>query len=1038
MSIEQLRRSVACLALITVLAWPANAEAIEVVSGPHTNSASASGGSFLPAFSQDGSHLAFVSHANNLVTNDDSALTLDVFLTDLLSGVTQLISVGTNGHGGGNFDSTHVSVGRYGYGVAFAGRSSNLTTNDTNNAVDVFVSRKPCGICLPGPIALVSVDRFGRSPQDPVPFPARALSGSPQMDALGLRIALESFATNLTSVVDTNGTSDVFVTGASSPSAVSAVSVAWQGGVTGDGPSHSPQINNTGSHVSFVSSATNLIFGFTNSNRGGDIYVRDLSGPGTYWASRGTRGLLVGAFPAPVSTYYCFNHALSGDGSSVVYLANAGAGTSNVLLYFRAGMTNAIRIASYADSGRPQISAQGDWVAYSALGHVYLWNRITGSNTLISASTNGSPANGQSKSPIMSADPNARLIAFVSRATDLVSNAPPSSWQVYVYDRWSVLTRLVSASVNGLPSRGDFELSNIAVASEGQPLVAFDGTAADLVANDLNGQSDVFVRDIAANTTRLISRAHALRQLRTATPMSGAPASISRNGRVMAFTSFDDPSTADDTNVWQDVFVKDLNSGAVRRVSQQVNPPLGVSAAHTPRVAQAGTHVIYNVNPFRPDDLYWFDLATGTNLLVSGDLPYLSTAAGVSSNGLLVIFERQSQVFARTMPDGEASLVSIRSDGTGGGNQASSNATLSADSRWVAFESTSTNLTTNVTFGIRCLFVRDLLSNVTEIASVGTDGNPRWGSRAAGVFSGNSRYMAFVGTDYPLVRRDLELKTSALVAHLAENPALNWDGRFVAYQTLPFMGVPQIRVTDMQSGLSKLVSANLSGTNGNGASTRPLITPDGRFIVFTSLASDLVQNDNNSASDIFIADRILGSVLLLTINGAGTGSANGASSKPTLSADGRTVVFQSLAKDLVPGDYNDRRDVFVATLSMPDSDGDGMDDDFEVTYFGDLSRNGAGDFDGDGHSDYEEFLAGTNPTSDNSILRVISISAPAGTARQLVWSAVAGRTYAVQYRDSLEEGWSTLAGTVRAVSSTAARLDTTAVAGRFYRVVLAE
>jgi hypothetical protein len=109
-----------------------------------------------------------------------------------------------------------------------------------------------------------------------------------------------------------------------------------------------------------------------------------------------------------------------------------------------------------------------------------------------------------------------------------------------------------------------------------------------------------------------------------------------------------------------------------------------------------------------------------------------------------------------------------------------------------------------------------------------------------------------------------------------------------------------------------------------------------------------------------------------------------------------------------------------------------------VAYFGDLSRNGAGDFDGDGHSDHQEFLAGTDPTGHGSVLRVISISAPGESTRQLVWSAVAGRTYAVQYRDSLEDPWSTLAGTFRATSSTATRLDTAATAGRFYRVVLAE
>jgi hypothetical protein len=126
----------------------------------------------------------------------------------------------------------------------------------------------------------------------------------------------------------------------------------------------------------------------------------------------------------------------------------------------------------------------------------------------------------------------------------------------------------------------------------------------------------------------------------------------------------------------------------------------------------------------------------------------------------------------------------------------------------------------------------------------------------------------------------------------------------------------------------------------------------------------------------------------------------------------------------------------VATLSLPDSDGDGMDDDFEITYFGNLERNGAGDMDNDGHTDQEEFLAGTNPTDNTSILRVVSISAPGSTARQLVWSSTPGRTYVVQFKDSLADNWSALPGSVRASASTATATDDSSNSHRFYRVVM--
>ncbi|HMJ64665.1 MAG TPA: hypothetical protein VK615_04875, partial [Candidatus Binatia bacterium] len=784
-----------------------------------------------------------------------------------------------------------------------------------------------------------------------------------------------------------------------------------------------------------------------STNRGGDIYLRNLDSAGAapIWLRRLTCQWLVGAFPASPCTfgapYYCFNYALSGNGLSVAYQANAGPGTSNVLLYGQSG-ANAIRIATDSDLvGRPQISSQGDWVAFSSRSNIYLWNRATGSNTLISVSTNGGPANGPSHSPVMSADPNARFIAFVSKASDLAPNGTSNRYQIYLHDRFAGTNRLVTVNTNGTASDGDFELANAAVPPEGGALVAFDSTASDLVANDLNGASDIFIRDLNMNQTRLISRAHASLPSRTASPMSGTSAnSISADGRIVAFTSYDTPLVPDDTNTFQDVFVRNLNLGSLVRLSGPQVLSYSPQAALDPVISAAGNHAVYNIfhGPSGPGRyLFWYDLALRSNVLVSS-LSWPVTRSSVSANGDLVVFESGNDICARHMPEGETNLVSANYTGTRGGNGPSSNAVLSPDARWVAFESSATDLLpANVTGGIRSLFARDLLSNATEVVSVGSDGNAQWGSRGRAAFSGNSRFVVLVGDNYPVLRRDLQLKTSSLVASQGDNPSLNFDGRFVAYEIIANFP-KQIYVTDMQSGIAKLVSANVSGVPGNGPSTAPQITSDGRFIVFQSLASDLVQNDNNNASDIFLGDRILGTVVLLTINSSGSGSANGASSMATLSADGHTVVFQSLANDLIRGDYNDRRDVFVARLSMPDSDGDGLDDDFEITHFGDLSHDGTADSDGDSQTDYQEFLAGTNPTSNSSILRAITVGNANSNAKQVIWSAVPGRSYIVQYKDSLAASWSTLMGTVRASASTAAKLDMTSAPQRFYRVLLAE
>ena len=142
---------------------------------------------------------------------------------------------------------------------------------------------------------------------------------------------------------------------------------------------------------------------------------------------------------------------------------------------------------------------------------------------------------------------------------------------------------------------------------------------------------------------------------------------------------------------------------------------------------------------------------------------------------------------------------------------------------------------------------------------------------------------------------------------------------------------------------------------------------------------------------------------------------------------------------MVTGDFNDRRDVFVLKLGGIDSDHDGMDDDWEMAYFGTLARDGTGDFDGDGMTDLQEFLAGTDPTNRGSVLRVMTLTSVNGGGTAILWSAVAGRTYRAQFKDNVEEvGWTDVPGDVVAVTSTGSKVDAIpAGAGRrFYRVLL--
>jgi len=208
---------------------------------------------------------------------------------------------------------------------------------------------------------------------------------------------------------------------------------------------------------------------------------------------------------------------------------------------------------------------------------------------------------------------------------------------------------------------------------------------------------------------------------------------------------------------------------------------------------------------------------------------------------------------------------------------------------------------------------------------------------------------------------------------------------------------------------------------------------DGHYVVFESVASDLVTGDLNGTRDVFVRDRWSNRTLLISTNFIGA-SANGASSRPVLSADGHTVAFQSFANDLVPGDYNNTRDIFFVRLSCPDSDHDGLDDCWELHHLGSLSRDGSGDFDGDSLSDQQEFLLGSSPVDAGSVLRCTSIASGAtydyptgyklGQETAISWSAAPGRAYRLQYKANFGDFfWTTVPGDIIAGGITASKRD---------------
>jgi hypothetical protein len=115
-----------------------------------------------------------------------------------------------------------------------------------------------------------------------------------------------------------------------------------------------------------------------------------------------------------------------------------------------------------------------------------------------------------------------------------------------------------------------------------------------------------------------------------------------------------------------------------------------------------------------------------------------------------------------------------------------------------------------------------------------------------------------------------------------------------------------------------------------------------------------------------------------------------------------------------------------------------MDDDWEIAYFGNLNRNGLGDFDGDGQTDLQEFRAGTDPTNAGSILRAVTVTQLSGKAT-VVWNAIPGRSYRVEYKQNVDDpSWAVVSGEVRINGSTGSMEDpgSSAETHRFYRVAV--
>ncbi len=276
--------------------------------------------------------------------------------------------------------------------------------------------------------------------------------------------------------------------------------------------------------------------------------------------------------------------------------------------------------------------------------------------------------------------------------------------------------------------------------------------------------------------------------------------------------------------------------------------------------------------------------------------------------------------------EGDTTLVSVDSSGDQamGANHHSS---ISADGRFVAFASEGTSFAVTEEPGV---FVHDRQTGTSELVSVDSSGNPLNGGCCSSSYpsiSSDGRFVAFVSGSNVFVRDRLTDTTGLVSISSSGNqanrlgfrhgPSISSDGRFVAFGAHATNLVTNdtntdgdIFVHDRQTGTTKRVSVDSSGDQANGTSSAPSISADGRFVAFISRATDLVPNDTNDRQDVFVRDRQMGTTWRVSVGSSGN-QANHRSVHPSISSGGRFVAFVSGASNLVANDTNDEFDIFV-------------------------------------------------------------------------------------------------------------------------------
>ena len=470
-----------------------------------------------------------------------------------------------------------------------------------------------------------------------------------------------------------------------------------------------------------------------------------------------------------------------------------------------------------------------------------------------------------------------------------------------------LITRISTAANGEQANKGSY---NAQVSADGH-YVVFRSYAANLAAGAVNGNGDIFRKNLLTGAIELISVGLG----GAAANDYSSEAAISADGRYVAFTSrASNLVTGDSQNGYRDIFVKDLGApdGALMCISTGLNGVAGNGAssnAHLGVNAQGRRFVVFEstapnlaVGNGAYSDIFmkYLDAPNDAPILLTTGLLGLGADRGsynpqISADGQYVVFESLASnlvgddgngitdIFRRNLETGAIQRVSTSSTGAGA-DQDCYNAQVSANGRYVVFESAATNLIGDDTQNSTDVFYKDM--DTGAIVRVATGGSGGYVQSAR--ISADGRYVTFQSDADDLVAGD-------------HNNSYD------------------IFRKDMLTGAIERLSTTTVAAQGkvqaNGSSIKPQVSADGRYVTFASDADNLVAGDGNHSRDIFRHDLATGETIRVSLGI--NGEAESGSSNAQVSADGRFVTFESSATNLLGDDTNpNHRDVFLRDLQL--------------------------------------------------------------------------------------------------------------------------